>query len=147
MEIKQHKPSAARALYNNGPDSALTVMKETDTNAKYNSEPEETDSLADNTSDSEFTSNTDSDEDYLCSESESTTDESDEEELKNESKFVVFESMLDQLFINCKTCGSLCEIEKSVTGSMVSVKATCCKNKTIPFTGDHNPGDHNPGNI
>ena len=147
MEIKQHKPSAARALYNNGPDSALTVMKETDTNAKYNSEPEETDGLADNTSDSEFTSNTDSDEDYLCSESESTTDESDEEELKNESKFVVFESMLDQLFINCKTCGSLCEIEKSVTGSMVSVKATCCKNHTFHWRSQPQLNNKPAGNI
>ena len=56
------------------------------------------------TLDSESTSYTESDEDYSCSESESTTDESDEEGLKNEKKIIVFESMLDQLFINCKTC-------------------------------------------
>ncbi|XP_046863251.1 uncharacterized protein LOC124456997 [Xenia sp. Carnegie-2017] len=78
-----------------------------------------------------------SDEDYLCPET-CTDDESDSSDiegtLNNEKKFIVFESMLDQLFINCKTCGSLCDIEKSTTGSMVEVRATCNKNHTHHWT-------------
>ena len=101
----------------------------------------------DDTSDSELTSYTDSDEDYSCSELESSTDESDEEGLKNEKKFIVFESMLDQLFINCKTCGSLCEIDKSSTGSMVSVKATCCNNHTFHWRSQPQLHNKPAGNI
>ena len=101
----------------------------------------------DDTSDSDLTSHTDSDEDFECSELEPTDDESDEEGLKNERKFIVFESMLDQLFINCKTCGSICEIEKSNTGSMVSVKATCCYNHTFHWTSQPQLHNKPAGNI
>ena len=90
----------------------------------------------DDTSDSDLTSHTDSDEDFECSELEPTDDESDEEGLKNERKFIVFESMLDQLFINCKTCGSICEIEKSKQAVWYLSKQPVVT--TIPSTGHHN---------
>ena len=60
---------------------------------------------------------------------------------------LLFESMLDQLFINCKTCGSICEIEKSNTGSMVSVKATCCYNHTFHWTSQLHLHNKPAGNI
>ncbi|XP_028410284.1 THAP domain-containing protein 1-like [Dendronephthya gigantea] len=58
----------------------------------------------------------DSDDDYVCPKL-NTSDDSEAEDQKNERKFIVFESMLDQLFISCRTCGSLCEIEKSNKGA------------------------------
>ena len=153
-ETEKHKPSTARALYHNdsdaSPPSAQTVMKETDTTIPlYESDDDAGtgNGYEDDTSESELTSYTDSDEDYSCSELESTSDESDEEGLKNEKKFIVFESMLDQLFINCKTCGSLCEIEKSSTGSMVSVKATCCNNHTFHWRSQPQLHNKPAGNI
>ena len=51
------------------------------------------------------------DEDYVYSESGESSDE-DVQTLVNERKFIVFESTLDQLFISCKECGSLCEIHR-----------------------------------
>ena len=101
----------------------------------------------DDTSDSDLTSHTDTDEGYECSELEPTDDESYEEGLKNERKFIVFESMLDQLFIYWKTCGSICEFEKSNTGSMVSVKATCCYNDTFHWTSQPQLHNKPAGNI
>ena len=80
------------------------------------------------TSESDWTSHTDSDEDYECSELEPTDDE---EGLKNERISIVFESMLDQLFINCKTCGSICEIEKSNTGSMGWLSNTVKRTRVV----------------
>lgn len=88
----------------------------------------------------------DSDDDYICSEAD-TSEESEGEDLKNERKFIVFESMLDQLFISCKTCGSLCEIEKSHTGSMVTVKATCCNNHTFQWRSQPELHNKPAGNI
>ena len=82
----------------------------------------------------------DSDDDYVCPEL-NTNDDSEVEDLKNERKFIVFESMLDQLFISCRTCGSLCEIEKSNRGSMVTVKATCFNNHTYQWNSQ--PELHN----
>ena len=141
MEKEKHKLSTPRALYYNGsvasPPSAQTVMIETDSIIPLcdsHDDASNSNVYENDTSDSESTSYTESDEDYSCSESESTTDESDEEGLKNEKKFIVFESMLDQLFITCKTCGSLCEIKKSNTCSMVSVKVTCCNNHTFHWS-------------
>ena len=55
--------------------------------------------------------------------------------------------MLDQLFINCKTCGSICEIEKSNTGSMVSVNATCCYNHTFHWASQPQLHNKPAGNI
>ena len=52
------------------------------------------------------------DEDYVYSESGESSDE-DVQTLVNERKLIVFESMLDQLFISCKEHGSLCEIQDS----------------------------------
>ena len=46
------------------------------------------------------------DADYVYSESGESSDE-DVQTLVNERKFIVFESMVDQLFISCKECGSL----------------------------------------
>ena len=57
--------------------------------------------VEDDTSDSDLTSHTGSDENFECSELEPTDDESDEG-LKNERKFIVFESMLDQLLSTAK---------------------------------------------
>ena len=54
--------------------------------------------------------------------------------------------MLDQLFINCNTCGSLCKIEKSDTGSMVVIKATCCKNHTFHWRSQPEMGNKPAGN-
>ena len=125
-------------------------MKETDTTIPlYESDDDAGtgNGYEDDTPESELTSYTDSDEDYSCSELESTSDESDEEGLKNEKKIIVFESMLDQLFINCKTCGSLCEIKKSSTGSMVSVKATCCNNHTFHWRSQPQLHNKPAGNI
>ena len=68
------------------------------------------------------------DEDYVYSESGESSDE-DVQTLVNERKFIVFESMLDQLFISCKECGSLCEIQKTHTGSMVTIKTMYCNNQ------------------
>jgi hypothetical protein len=67
--------------------------------------------------------------DYVYPESgESSDGDFQAHELVNERKFIVFESKLDQLFINCKECGSLCEIDKTHTGSMVTIKTVCCNN-------------------
>ncbi|CAB3998828.1 Hypothetical predicted protein [Paramuricea clavata] len=101
-------------------------------------------SSEEDTSDSDVTS--DSDDDYIRSELD-TSDESDEVELKNERNFIVFESMLDQLFINCNTCGSLCEIEKSNTNSMVVIKATCCNNHTFHWESQPEIVNKPAGNI
>ena len=142
METKQHKPSTARALYHNGsvasPASALTVMTETDTTTpQYDSEDVGSSNGYEDTSDSELTSYTDSDEDYSCSESESTTDESDEEELKNERKFIVFESMLDQLFLSIAKLVALYVRLKSLT-LVAWYQSKQLVVTTIPFTGGHN---------
>ena len=53
------------------------------------------------------------DADYVYSESGESSSDEDVQTLVNERKFIVFESMLDQLFISCKECGSLCEIQKT----------------------------------
>ena len=71
----------------------------------------------------------DSHDDYVCPEL-NTNDDSKVEEQENERKFIVFESMLDQLFVSCRTCGSLCKIEKSNRDSIVTVTATCFNNHT-----------------
>ncbi|XP_046863220.1 uncharacterized protein LOC124456963 [Xenia sp. Carnegie-2017] len=68
-----------------------------------------------------------SDEDYVCS-SPSSSNESDDDKQNTERKFIVFERKLDELFISCKFCSSICEIEKSTVGSMVMYKAICHKN-------------------
>ena len=68
-------------------------------------------------------------------------------ELKNEKNLIMFESMLDQLLLNCKTCGSVCEIEKSNTGSTASVKATCCYNYTFHWTSQPQLHNKQAGNI
>ena len=124
-------------------------MMETDTTIPLPDSCEvagESSGYEDDTSDSDLTSHTDSDKNFECSELEPTDDESDEG-LKNERKFIVFESMLDQLFINCKTCGSICEIEKSNTGSIISVKATCCYNHTSHWTSQPQLHNKPAGNI
>lgn len=74
----------------------------------------------------------DSDDDFVCLEPD-TNDKSDDEDLKNERKFIMFDSMVDQLFITCKTFSSLCDMEKSNNGSMVTVKTTCCNNHTFQW--------------
>ena len=151
METKGQKSSTIRALYCNDPvvtsPSTSVVRKETDTNMTLSDSEQIVNicsSSEDDTSDSDVTS--DSDDDYICSELD-TSDESDEEELKNERNFIVFESMLDQLFINCNTCGSLCEIEKANTGSMVVIKATCCNNHTFHWRSQPEIDNKPAGNI
>ena len=72
------------------------------------------------------------DEDYVYSESGESSDEN-VQTLVNERKFIVFESMLDQLFISCKECGSLCEIQKTHTSSMVTIKTVCCNNHSFKW--------------
>ncbi|CAB4024059.1 Hypothetical predicted protein [Paramuricea clavata] len=151
METKGQKSSTIRALYFNDPvvtsPSTSVVRNETDTNMTLTDSEQIVNicsSSEDDTSDSDVT--TDSDDDYICSELDNSA-ESDEEELKNERKFIVFESMLDQLFINCNTCGSLCEIEKSNTGSMVVIKATCCNNHTFHWRSQPEIDNKPAGNI
>ena len=65
----------------------------------------------------------------------------------NERKFIVFESMLDQLFISCKECGSLCEIQKTHTGSMVTIKTVCCNNHSFKWKSQPELHKKPAGNI
>ena len=46
-----------------------------------------------------------------------------------------------------KQCGSICEIEKSNTASMVSVNATCCYNHTFHWTSQPQLHNKPAGNI
>ena len=86
------------------------------------------------------------DEDYVYSESGESSDE-DVQTLVNERKFIVFESMLDQLFISCKECGSLCEIQKTRTGSMVTIKTVCCNNHIFKWKSQPELHKKPAGNI
>ena len=86
------------------------------------------------------------DEDYVYSESGESSDE-DVQTLVNERKFIVFESMLDQLFISCKECGSLCEIQKTHTGSMVTIKTVCCNNHSFKWKSQPELHKKPAGNI
>lgn len=88
----------------------------------------------------------DTDDEYVCFDAEESCS-SENEELNNERKFIVFESKLDQLFLLCKTCGSLCEIKKSHTGSMVTVKSTCSMNHTSKWTSQPEINETPAGNI
>jgi hypothetical protein len=149
-ERKGQNSSTSRALCFNGPVALLPSMQvdceESDAIITLSGSKHVLDdsSSSDDSSNSDVIS--DSDEDYICSELESS-DESEGKELKNEKKFIVFESMLDQLFINCKTCRSLCEIEKSNTGSMVAIKATCCNNHTFHWKSQPELHNKPAGNI
>lgn len=86
------------------------------------------------------------DEDYVYSESGESSDEDDQTPV-NERKFIVFESMLDKLFISCKECGSLCEIKKTNTGSMVTIKTVCCNNHTFEWRSQPELNRKPAGNI
>ena len=71
------------------------------------------------------------DSDYVMSseqDSDHSSNESANEELENEKKYIVFKSMIDQLFQTCKTCGSHCEIDEVTRGSMLIITATCLNN-------------------
>ena len=84
--------------------------------------------------------------DYVYSESGESSDE-DGQTPVNERKFIVFESMLDQLFISCKECGSLCEIQKTHTGSMVTIRTVCCNNHTFEWRSQPEFNKRPAGNI
>ena len=90
----------------------------------------------DDTSDSDLTSHTDSDEDFECSELEPTDDESDEEGLKNERKFIVFESMLDQLLSIAKHVVLYVRLKSPTQAVWYQSKQPVVT--TIPSTGHHN---------
>ena len=59
----------------------------------------------------------------------------------------VFESKLDQLLITCKECGSLCEIEKTHTGSMVTIKTVCCNNHIFEWRSQPDLNNSPAGNV
>ena len=88
----------------------------------------------------------DTDDEYVCSGAEDSC-ESEDEISNNERKFIVFESQLDQLFSSCKTCGSICEVEKIHNGSMVTVKAICSMNHTCKWTSQPEVNQVPAGNI
>ena len=75
----------------------------------------------------------DTDDEYVCSGAEDSC-ESEDQISNNERKFIVFESQLDQLFSSCKTCASICEVEKIHNGRMVTVKTICSMNHTCKWT-------------
>ena len=88
----------------------------------------------------------DNDQDYVYSESSESSDE-DVQTLVNERKFIVFESKLDQLFITCKECGSLCEIEKNHSGSMEKIKTVCCNNHIFEWRSQPDLNNLPAGNV
>ena len=88
----------------------------------------------------------DNDQDYVYSESSESSDE-DVQTLVNERKFIVFESKPDQLFITCKECGSLCEIEKNHTRSMVKIKTVCCNNHIFEWRSQPDLNNLPAGNV
>ena len=96
--------------------------------------PDDIDGLDVNDDDDDYAGEDDLsfDEQYVYLESGENSDK-DVQTLVNERKFIVFESMLDQLFISCKECGSLCEIQKTHTGSMVTIKTVCCNNHSFKW--------------
>ena len=146
-ETEGQKTSTSHNINNNcpvvTPPSTPVVIKETNTSITTSDSEQ---AVHDDYSSSSDDEKSDSDDDFVSSELD-TSDESEGEDLKNERKFIVFESMLDQLFISCKTCGSLCEIEKFNTGSMVTIKATCCNNHTFQWRSQPELHNKPAGNI
>ena len=90
-----------------------------------------------------------SDEDFVFSESEVASEASDDEGCgdNGERKFIVYERQLDKLLYICKTCNSLCDIEKSVTGSLVTVTTICPNNHISKWSSQPVIGELPEGNL
>ena len=93
-----------------------------------------------------FSIEDDNDTDYAYPESDESSDE-DVQTMLNERKFVVFESKLYQLFITCKECGCLCEIEKTHTGRSVTIKTVCCNSHIFEYRSHSDLNNRPAGNV